>query len=688
MKKEAQRIFAALLSVVLTLSLCPWALAEYATDTRTDLEEDYAGKTVILHSNDVHGAIMGYAYIAALRTEFEGKGAEVILADAGDFSQGDVSVSHSKGADAVLMMNEAGYDVATLGNHEFDYGYEQLVTNLKAANFKIVCADIFEGGKLVWEPNWMYESKSGLKIGFFGLDTPDTATQANPAMTRGLTFLDKEPLYECAREQAAALRGEGADIVVALTHLGVNEGSESRSDDLFRSVQGIDLMIDGHSHTVMTAGGNSEPVQSTGTKFAYVGVVVIDNEKKAVEDHYLIPTKQTETVEENGESVEKTVFELAKDPNVAVKAQEIIDRVDAVYGEKFAESEIYLVGDDDVRSVRTKETNMGDLITDAIVWKVLKENADVLSVEDGNGQTWSVDHSRVVGVTNGGGIRTSLKAGDLTRKDLNTVLPFGNTVAVVFVSGAELLEALEASTYCTPEPLGGYPQTFGIEFTLDTTKAYDKGENYSSSYYKPASIQRVNITKINGEPFDPNAIYAVVTNDFLSAGGDTYYSFKEARAQFDTGIPMDEAVMEYVDVNLKNVVSAEPYGEPRGDQKIILANEGGESGQGEQGGESGQGEQGGESGQSKSGCYVATSVYGSYDCPQVWTLRRFRDNVLAETWYGRLFVRAYYAVSPAAVELFGDCEWFRAFFRDKLDALVSGLQADGFEATPYQDKDW
>ena len=554
MKKRTQRIFAAFLSIVLTLTLCPWALAEYPADTRTGVEGEYAGKTVILHSNDVHGEIMGYAHIAALRTQFESKGADVILADAGDFSQGDVAVSHSKGADAVLMMNAAGYDVATLGNHEFDYGYERLKENLKAAQFHVICADIFEDNQLIWDPNWMYEGDSGLKIGFFGLDTPDTRTQANPAMTRGLTFLDQAEIYDCANDQISALRGAGADLVIALAHLGVNEGSESSSVDLAHHVEGMDLIIDGHSHTVMTAGENAEAVQSTGTKFAYIGVVVIDNASKAIEDHYLLSTDG-----------------MSKDETVAAKAQEIIDRVNAEYNVKFAESEIFLVGDDDARSVRTQETNLGDLITDAIVWKVLKENADVLTVDDGKGGSISVDHNHVVGVTNGGGIRVSLNVGDLTRKDLNTVLPFGNTVAVVFVSGAELLEALEASTYSAPEPLGGYPQTFGVEFTLDTSKPYAKGENYSSSYYKPASIERVNITKINGEPFDPNAIYAVVTNDFLAAGGDTYYSFKEARAQFDTGIPMDEAVIEYVAEALNGVVSAETYADPRGDQTILPA---------------------------------------------------------------------------------------------------------------------
>ena len=152
------------------------------------------------------------------------------------------------------------------------------------------------------------------------------------------------------------------------------------------------------------------------------------------------------------------------------------------------------------------------------------------------------------------GSKTTIQAGDVTKNDINTVLPFGNTVAVIYVSGTELLEALEASTYCTPEAIGGFPQTSGIEWVLDTTKEYDQGDIYTlngkeSSYYAPASIQRVTIKAINGEPFDPDAIYAVVTNNFCAAGGDTYNVFNRAYAEgfgFDTGIPMDEAVMSYV----------------------------------------------------------------------------------------------------------------------------------------------
>jgi len=152
------------------------------------------------------------------------------------------------------------------------------------------------------------------------------------------------------------------------------------------------------------------------------------------------------------------------------------------------------------------------------------------------------------------------------------VLPFGNTITVVYVTGAELLEALEASTFSTPGAIGGYPQTAGIKWTLDATKAYDaNAETYpDSTYYGPKTIQRVSIQSVNGKAFDKNATYAVATNNFCAAGGDTYYAFKAASAQFDTGVPLDEAVMAYVEQELGGVISAAKYGAARGDQTQIL----------------------------------------------------------------------------------------------------------------------
>jgi 2',3'-cyclic-nucleotide 2'-phosphodiesterase (5'-nucleotidase family) len=235
----------------------------------------------------------------------------------------------------------------------------------------------------------------------------------------------------------------------------------------------------------------------------------------------------------------------------------IIETVDAEYSTPFATSEILLNGDR-APGNRTQQTNLGSLITDAMVWSVVS-----------NGGVAEYYDAPVVGITNGGGIRAPIAEGEVTKRDINTVLPFGNTVAVVYVTGAELLEALEASTYCTPEAVGGFPQTSGIEWVLDTSVAFDQGEIYTlngkeSSYYAPASIGRVTIKTINGEAFDENATYAVVTNNFCAAGGDTYNVFNRAYAQgfgFDTGIPMDEAVMDYVAEVLNGVIGQE-YAEP------------------------------------------------------------------------------------------------------------------------------
>ena len=533
-----RKFLSVLLAFAMMLSLGVTTLA--AEDTAvgtTAVEQTYAGKTVILHSNDVHGAITGYACIAALKTDYESRGAEVILVDAGDYSQGTTNVSTTKGADAVAMMNAAGYDVVTIGNHELDYGYEQLMDNMSKAEFKVVCADVFDAdGTTIFDANYTYTTKSGVKVGFFGLLTPEAQTKANPALIKGLTFAIDD-LWAVSQKQIDALAD--ADVVICLSHLGVdNETKPYTSYDLWNNTKGIDMIIDGHSHTVMTKGDKNEPIQSTGTAFANIGVIVIDDASKKIESNELVAVTDT----------------MAKDEAVAAAAEKIIDRVKAEYDVKFAVSKVELNGAKAPNGNRDSETNNGDLITDAMVWQVL-QNKDGLTVNE--------DH--VVAITNGGGIRAAIKPGDVTKNDINTVLPFGNTVAVVYVTGAELLEALEASTYCTPGAIGGFPQVSGINFTIHTGKAYDaNAETYpNSTYYGPKSINRVVINSINGKEFKENEIYAVVTNNFCAAGGDTYYAFASASAQFDTGIPMDEAVMAYITRELKGVIG-EKYAAPQG----------------------------------------------------------------------------------------------------------------------------
>jgi 2',3'-cyclic-nucleotide 2'-phosphodiesterase (5'-nucleotidase family) len=529
------------MAMVLSLTVTGFAIEDTATTREPEVmteEATMAGKTVILHTNDVHGAIAGYAYITALKADYEAKGAEVILVDAGDYSQGTSYVSVTKGLDAIEMMNAAGYDVVTLGNHEFDYGYTQLKDNMTKAKFKVLCADVFNAdGTPIFDANYTYTTKSGVKVGFFGMETPETQTKANPTKIKGLTFATNDAFTKAAADQVEALKD--ADVVICLAHLGVDgESKPYRSTDLYAAVKGIDFIIDGHSHTVMTKGENGEPIQSTGTAFANIGVIVIDDATKKIESNSLFEIKE----------------DTAKDATVAAAAQKIIDRIDKEYGAVFAKSEVVLNGAKAPNGNRDSETNNGDLITDAMVWKILQDK-----------ESLTVDADHVVALTNGGGIRKAINPGDVTKKNINEVLPFGNTVVTIYITGAELLEALEASTYCTPDAIGGFPQVSGINYTISTAVAYDaNAETYpASTYYGPKSINRVTINSINGKEFKADDTYAVITNDFCGGGGDTYYAFAAATAKFDTGIPLDEVVMEYITAELKGVIGAQ-YAAPQG----------------------------------------------------------------------------------------------------------------------------
>lgn len=528
-----RKFLSVLLAMAMVLSL---SVTSFAADTDSEAKAEMAGKTVILHTNDVHGAIEGYAYITALKADYEAKGAEVILVDAGDYSQGEVYVSDTKGLDAVEMMNVTGYDVVTLGNHEFDYGYAQLKENMTKADFKILCANVYgEDGTPIFDANYTYTTKSGVKIGFFGMETPEAQTKANPALIKGLKFdID---LKAVAEKQLEALKDD--DVVIALSHLGVDDSSKPyTSYDLYNAAKGIDFIIDGHSHSVMTKGKNGEPIQSTGTKFANIGVIVIDDATKKIESNSLYEIKE----------------DTAKDVTVAAAAQKIIDRIDKEYGAVFAKSKVELNGAKAPNGNRDGETNNGDLITDAMLWKVM-QNKEGLTVNE--------DH--VVAITNGGGIRAAIKVGDVTKKDIKTVLPFGNTIEVIYVTGTELLEALEASTFCVPESIGGFPQVSGISYTISTGAVYDaNAETYpASTYYGPKSINRVTINSINGKEFKANDTYAVVTNNFCAEGGDTYYAFAAATSKFDTGVTLDMAVMDYITKELKGVIG-EQYAAPQG----------------------------------------------------------------------------------------------------------------------------
>ena len=537
-----KKLLSVLLALTLVFSLCGGALAAEEGTAAQDLD----GQLVIVHTNDVHGSIDTYAKAAALVDDYEARGAEVLLVDDGDFSQGSIYVNGSEGANAITLMNAAGYDVATLGNHEFDYGWENIAKLDEAAEFPII-SNVKRSGEYMLPQNVVLTA-GDFKVGFFGLETPETATKAHPAKIQGVTFMSGEELYKYAADQVAALTAQGVDYIVCLGHLGIS-GNYS-SIDLLKHVEGIDLFIDGHSENtiaeIAAAAGVGQDnkvgdtvITSAGSKGDHIGAAVLNGDKISISD--VVTADYTKT-----------------DATVAAAAQAIKTPIDSEMNEVFAKTEVTLNGER-APGNRTEETNLGDLVADAILWYA-KEQGDA-----------GVPEENIVAVTNGGGIRATVKAGDITMKDINTVLPFGNTVAYITVKGSVLLEALEASTYSTPEELGAFPQVAGIKFTVDTTKKFDAGELYpGSTYYAPASINRVTIESINGKAFDPNATYVVVSNDFTAAAGDTYYAFSVSES-VDTGAAMDTVVVDYITDVLKGTVTKADYGEPKGRITVVTA---------------------------------------------------------------------------------------------------------------------
>ena len=532
--KRGKKLSALFLALVMAFSLAiPAGAANW--------DDDLTGHIVILHTNDVHGAIDNYASVAALKDAYEAAGAQVLLMDAGDFIQGSTSVNVSQGANAVELMNMAGYDVATTGNHEFDYGYANLKTLMEQAEFPILAANAFtaEGELAMDEANTTFQL-GDVTVGVFGLAPPETATKAHPAKLEGVTFLAEDELFNCAQEQVDELTAEGCDYIICLGHLGIDaESTGNRSIDLLENVTGIDVFIDGHSHS--TQSDIAEETNGTGM----VGDTILTSTGTKLESVGVVDIAADGTIDASTISMEElnATEGFTPDQDIATRVSEINAQIEEDMGQVIGTSEVDLDG---VReNVRASETNLGDLITDAMLWQAGQDNEEVDAA-----------------ITNGGGIRASIAAGDITKKSVNDVLPFGNTLYVVELTGAELLEALEASTYCTPEPVGAFPQVAGIEFTINTGAAYDAGENYpGTTYAEPASINRVTILTVGGQAFDADATYTIVTNDFLAAGGDTYYAFSAAESGYDTGISLDQVVMDYITEELDGTVTAAAYGQ-------------------------------------------------------------------------------------------------------------------------------
>ncbi len=510
--------------LIMLLLLCQSALAA-----------DFS-KLVILHTNDTHGydeygdGHNGMAVIASLKEKLESDGYQVLLLDAGDAIQDNNLVNFSKGKSAIQFMNAAGYDAATLGNHEFDYGQDVLKERMSEALFPYVAANIqIEASGKNFIPPYTIIQKNNLKIGILGLTTPDTITSTSPKNVRGLTFLQGRELWQAADTAAKELREQGCDLVIALGHLGsMPDSMESSAEAVLSHASGIDIFIDGHDHQVKNKYVGDTLLAETGYYTNNIGCIV----------------------QENGKWVEKMIAfgeYTAENPKVKLLIQTVKDQVSANLGQVIGKSLVTLDGSR-VPGVRTMETNAGDFCADAVLWQATQAN--VL-----NG---TVDAA----ICNGGGIRSGIAPGDITRGMLYNMNPYNNQLYVVKITGSKLLEILEAATAYTPEAMGSFPQVAGISYTVNTAVAYQKGEQYpNSGYYAPAQPgSRVTIESVGKHPFQPEAVYSIAMIEFLASGGDTYAGLCLPGAKLDSqsiGYLDAEALENYLTEKLHGVIGME-----------------------------------------------------------------------------------------------------------------------------------
>ncbi len=469
----------------------------YETDDRVTVEAGpYVETITVLHTNDIHAhgtdpatddnnGIITYARYKTIIDEYRAKGSTLVL-DAGDVLHGTNFASISNGSSMLEVLNLLGLDAMTPGNHDFNYGYEHLLELGADANFPILAANISkEDGTKPFETRVIFDI-DGVKVGVFGLATPETKTKSNPKNTEGLTFEDEVATVEA---EIAALKADGAEVIVFLSHLGTDLSSPIRTQTVLDQVTGIDLVIDGHSHSLYEHGYvyNGTLIASTGDWLHNIGKVTITLTDGVLSDinAELIPYA--------------TASQAAEDPDMKAlldtKIAENAEMLKRVVGATTQDL------DGDRANVRTKGTNLGNLITDAMLQE---SGADVV-------------------ITNGGGIRASIPTGNITYGAVLEVLPFGNQMTVIEVSGQDILDALTFGASDYPNAAGKFPHVAGMTFTIVTQEvksANDAGEEVTVTKFK-----EITDVMVGSEKLDLTKTYKLATNDFMAVGGDGYTMF-------------------------------------------------------------------------------------------------------------------------------------------------------------------
>lgn len=543
-----KKLLALTLVLMLLLAGCGSA-APAETPAPTPAEETaYLGldnDIVILYTNDVHCGVddnLGYAGLATVKNALEAQGKHVVLVDNGDAVQGDTIGTLSNGEYIIDIMNEIGYDVATPGNHEFDYGMDQFFALTEQANFPYVSANFVDNdGNTVLDP-YVIKDVAGVKIAFVGISTPKTITTSTPKYFQDdngnyiYAFQQDETgekLYAAVQAAVDAARAEGAQFVIALAHLGIEEDcSPWTSSEVIVNTTGIDAVLDGHSHSliqgekVKNKDGAEVLLSSTETKLAYIGCLTIKDDG----------SMSTTLISDNG----------MKDfiGGIQEEFEELVNTV-------VASTDVDLIIKDPAsgeRIVRVSETNLGDLCADA--YRAMS-GADV-------------------SIVNGGGVRADIPAGDITYGQIIAVHPFGNEMCVVECTGQEILDALELGCSKLPAESGGFLHVSGMTYTVDLNVESTVKLDENGMFVSVEGDRRVKDVTIGGEPLDPDKTYTLASHNYkLKNCGDGYSMFADNVFLQDSVMIDNQVLINYI-VDVLGGTVGEEYADPYGQGRITI----------------------------------------------------------------------------------------------------------------------
>ena len=480
-----KKFLSLLLAVLLALSFVP-AMGEQAAAPV---------KITIFHTNDVHANAeptssgMGYAMMAGYIKAAKAAKENVLVLDAGDTFHGTVFATAVEGASIAQVLNAVGYDAMTPGNHDFNYGLNRLKELEASLAFPVINCNIYTaGGARAFTP-YIIKEIAGKKIGIIGVATPDMVPKIHPDRVAGLQFKGIEEVEACIAE----IKDE-TDAILLLSHWGIT--GEVVTSEALAKLPGVDLVIDGHSHDAWPGGRAVEGgalIVSAGEKLNSLGKVTLTFEAGCVvAQAELIPAPK--------------VFE---DRFVLKVMDEVKAAQDVTLLQVVGKTAVDLDGER--ANVRTRETNLGNVAADAILEYTGAE----------------------VAITNGGGIRASIPAGDITLKDVVTVFPFGNIVVTKEITGADIRAALEHGLRMYPDQNGGFPQVAGMKAVFDPSKEAES---------------RIVSIEIGGAPLQEDKTYLLATNDFMAAGGDGYAMFTAAPISRQFG-GLDEALKAYLEAH-------------------------------------------------------------------------------------------------------------------------------------------